>query len=195
MELGALVCTPRSPSCDACPVSAAGADLCAARASGRERELPTPAKKRASIDVRLEVALVERDGEVLLERRPDGGRMAGLWELPTRELTGTGLWPAEHKSLLVVGEPLGEVAHAITHHRIRARVRAARLGPERVDALPDSRFVPREAAAGFASGAGLTGMARKILARFAVGDDPALRLRRFAFDGSAVRIAPPGDPI
>jgi A/G-specific adenine glycosylase len=177
MELGARVCAPRNPACDACPVAA----CCAARAAGREAELPVPARKRAPVDVRLEVALVERAGAVLLERRPPDGRMAGLWELPTREVPGpdgarAGLWPAEFRAAVRAGAPLGEVAHAITHHRIRARVRAARVAGRPVGG--EHRFLPRAEA----GAVGLTGMARKILARFAPdaaapGDDahPVLR--------------------
>jgi A/G-specific adenine glycosylase len=177
MELGARVCAPRNPACGACPVES----LCGARAAGRERELPTPAARRATVDVALEVALVERDGAVLLERRPPDGRMAGLWELPTRELGAadgarSGLWPADYRVALREGEPLGALAHAITHHRIRARVCAGRLVDGRSPGSADGerRFVPRDAAGEL----GLTGMARKILARFGAARDPALRPAR-----------------
>ncbi|MEM7311403.1 MAG: A/G-specific adenine glycosylase [Planctomycetota bacterium] len=164
MELGATVCTPRSPRCEACPV----AEPCAARASGRVDELPVPAPRRAPVDVRLGVALAVRGERILVERRPARGRMAGMWELPTRELPGpegglTGLWPPEFAGpALREGEPLGEVSHGITHHRIRARVRAAWAeGEGGADGAPERRWVSPEAA----SELGLTGMARKILAR------------------------------
>jgi A/G-specific adenine glycosylase len=163
MELGALVCAPRGPRCAECPVER----HCRARREGRVRELPRPAPRRTAVDVRLEVALVESGGRALLVRRPAGGRMAGLWELPTREVAGpaggvAGLWPPEFGLLLREREPRGEVTHSITHHRIRARVRVAEL------------FEPAPPGAAWASAAEaaelpLTGMARKILRRCAAG--------------------------
>jgi A/G-specific adenine glycosylase len=166
MELGARVCTPKSPACEACPVAL----FCGARAAGRAHELPVPAAKRAVVDVLLEVALVERDGAVLLEQRPRTGRMAGLWELPTREINGARLWPADYGVDLREGAPLGEVAHSITNHRIRARVRAAGVAT-RAGLSSSSRFVALDAVGEL----GLTGMAKKILSRFAAEPNPALR--------------------
>ncbi|AGA56782.1 A/G-specific adenine glycosylase [Thermobacillus composti KWC4] len=82
MELGALVCTPKSPGCLLCPVLA----QCAGRAAGRERELPVKSKaKPPRPELRL-AALVEGRGEhagkVLVRRRPDSGLLARMWELP-----------------------------------------------------------------------------------------------------------------
>lgn len=81
MELGATVCTPTSPSCLTCPLTT----RCAARAAGRQDELPRlPARKReADLPLLQTVALwVERDGRLLLAQRPPTGLFAGLWELP-----------------------------------------------------------------------------------------------------------------
>ncbi len=82
MELGAMVCTPRDPRCDACPVSR----FCAARAAGRERELPVVARK-AAVPVVPAVAavLVAPDGRILFARRREGGLFGGLWEPPMVE--------------------------------------------------------------------------------------------------------------
>ena len=41
----------------------------------------------------LEIYVVERDGLWLLEQRPADGLMGGLWEFPTVETTGSGLFP------------------------------------------------------------------------------------------------------
>src|SRR5512137_208808 len=65
MELGATVCTPRNPGCDACPLRSA----CRARALGLVDELPEGRARRAPVDVQVAAALVERDGKVLLVRR------------------------------------------------------------------------------------------------------------------------------
>ena len=83
MELGAMVCVPRSPRCAECPV----ARFCLARATGRENELPVKLKKNASRDVPLDLALVSnRSGLFLIQRAPGERRLAGFWELPAKNL-------------------------------------------------------------------------------------------------------------
>jgi A/G-specific adenine glycosylase len=82
MELGATVCVPRSPGCANCPVKR----YCAARAAGTERELPVKLKKAAAREVLLDLALLSRPGAVFLVKRATGERrLAGFWELPSKE--------------------------------------------------------------------------------------------------------------
>ncbi len=159
MELGACACTARAPRCQDCPLR----KRCLARARGRVQELPRARARRVSRALELEI-LVARAGErLLLQRRPDSGRMAGLLEFPTRELVAEGeavrLWPATRARGLApeARAPLGELVHAITHHRIRATVRAARLRAGRVPS--GMRWVRPEELAELA----LTGMTRKVL--------------------------------
>jgi A/G-specific adenine glycosylase len=82
MELGALVCTPKSPSCLTCPVMA----YCAGRIEGMEMQLPIKSKGKPPRPELRYVALVEGIGEhagkVLVRRRPDTGLLAKMWELP-----------------------------------------------------------------------------------------------------------------
>ena len=81
MELGATICVPRSPDCPACPVAA----FCAARAAGRERELPVKRKKPAAREVRLELVLLQNGERILLVKRSSSERrLADFWELPAR---------------------------------------------------------------------------------------------------------------
>lgn len=164
MELGALVCTPREPRCEECPWRA----RCAAHALGRAREFPAPKTRPAELGVELVALLVERRGRWLVRQRAaDEGRMAGLWELPTREPDGTArLFPADwptsgSHALFREGEELGELRHSITRHRIRLVLRRGELAGEL--AGEGWRWVaPSEA-----SGLALTGMAKKALARLA----------------------------
>jgi A/G-specific adenine glycosylase len=87
MELGALVCTPRSPGCAACPLRAA----CGAAQGGDADAFPA-AKARKVRPVLLRAALFVRrpDGRVLLERQPEGSLFAGLWDLPFAPLRSAG---------------------------------------------------------------------------------------------------------
>ena len=164
MELGARVCSPRAPDCERCPVRA----RCRARAAGRAQELPRARARRAQLAVELEIFVVQDERRVLLARRPETGRMAGLLEFPTRERGANGgarLWPEELPALVPAGRaPLGELTHTITHHRIRASVHAARLSGRR---LPEGAcWVERAGLAKLA----LTGLARKVLALISARD-------------------------
>jgi A/G-specific adenine glycosylase len=80
MELGALICTPRNPSCDACPVAGA----CAGRARGIAAALPRRSPKPARPVVRVACAFVTDGARLLLVKR-DGGLLRGTWTLPERE--------------------------------------------------------------------------------------------------------------
>jgi A/G-specific adenine glycosylase len=82
MELGALVCTPTSPRCGACPVAGA----CSARREGSVDRLPLRAKAKAPRPVDMVAGIVRRaDGRLLLTRRPAEGLLGGLWEFPGGE--------------------------------------------------------------------------------------------------------------
>ena len=82
MELGALVCTPKSPDCARCPL----AKLCAARKDGSWADYPVK-KGKKELPVRKVTAVIVRDRQnnVLLVQNKDGGLLKGLWELPTVE--------------------------------------------------------------------------------------------------------------
>jgi A/G-specific adenine glycosylase len=82
MELGARVCTPRAPRCDACPI----ARVCRARALGVQDEIPAPRRKRATERIILAAAvLLDARGRTLLVRR-DGGLFSGMWQFPAVEV-------------------------------------------------------------------------------------------------------------
>ena len=79
MELGALVCTPRSPSCGACPWRRS----CRAHAHGDVEQYPVKAKKLARKALRIAcVVVIDGSGRLWLERRDSRGLFGGLWEPP-----------------------------------------------------------------------------------------------------------------
>jgi A/G-specific adenine glycosylase len=130
MELGATVCTPRGPKCDACPV----ARWCAAHAAGRAEAYPPPAERRATVRVKRAVAWIEHRSRVLVVRR-SGKRLAGLWEMPGVDVTR---WADAAAALADALRELGvhatlrgtglRVKHSITHHAIEARVWRGEVG-------------------------------------------------------------------
>jgi A/G-specific adenine glycosylase len=81
MELGATLCTPRAPRCEACPI----ATSCAALRKGNAASLPAKKERRVLPTVRVAVALVRRGDTLLLEKR-ERGLLAGTWALPAVEL-------------------------------------------------------------------------------------------------------------
>jgi A/G-specific adenine glycosylase len=77
MELGALVCKPRNPRCLLCPMQT----FCLAFERGEQEVIPRP-KKRTSQKIEAVVAIIRKDGKILLQKRPSTGLLAGLWEFP-----------------------------------------------------------------------------------------------------------------
>ncbi|MGB7998754.1 MAG: A/G-specific adenine glycosylase [Anaerobacillus sp.] len=88
MELGAIVCTPKSPSCLLCPVQ----EHCRAFSEGSQEELPIKSKKKAPRPVPIAVlALEDSEGNFMIRQRPETGLLASLWEFPNVELVEGGL--------------------------------------------------------------------------------------------------------
>ena len=82
MELGAVVCTPKSPKCGLCPAN----DFCLAAARGETARYPVRLPKREKRTEKRTVLLLECEGRFAVERRSASGLLAGLWQLPN--LTG-----------------------------------------------------------------------------------------------------------
>src|SRR5688572_4740868 len=79
MELGATVCTPRAPACAGCPVR----ERCRALAEDRVLEYPEAGARPALTLERRALALVRRNGRVLVVRAPpQAARWAGMWQFP-----------------------------------------------------------------------------------------------------------------
>jgi A/G-specific adenine glycosylase len=113
MELGATICTPRSPKCLLCPVRA----HCEAQAAGVQEMIPAPKKSQLNPLLRRDVLCIERDGRWLIEQRPPTGRWAAMWQFVTIE---AGSAAREHG--LRRGKRLGTVAHQLSHRRYEFRV-------------------------------------------------------------------------
>jgi A/G-specific adenine glycosylase len=123
MDLGATICTARSPNCLICPLSAP----CAARASGQPDAWPVKLPKKAKPHRRGTAFWIEHDGAVLLVRRPDKGMLGGMRALPT------GPWAdadpgLDEAPLSAHWRPQGHVAHVFTHFSLDLAVVTARCG-------------------------------------------------------------------
>lgn len=78
MELGALLCTPTSPSCAECPL----AEICRAKKSGRQTDFPVKKAKPQKRVQRLYVFLIEGADGVCVRKR-EGGVLKGSYEFPS----------------------------------------------------------------------------------------------------------------
>ena len=102
MELGATVCGPnRAPQCEVCPIAA----LCLARAHGTAAALPVKAPKRAKRAEDYTVFCLRGGDRLAVERRPEHGLLAGLWELPNTP----GLLDERQAGEYASGQGLGDV--------------------------------------------------------------------------------------
>lgn len=81
MELGALVCTPKSTKCLYCPLQKS----CGAFAVGRVQDLPVKTPKKKPLAVTHTVLAIQRGGKYLFEQRPADGLWSNMWQLPTLE--------------------------------------------------------------------------------------------------------------
>ena len=120
MELGATVCTPRSPQCLICPVNA----HCEAFAAGVQDRIPAPRKVKATPLLYRDVLCVrasEATDVWLIEQRPPNGRWAGMWQFVTVKRNGKP--PTAKDVAALTGVPvakpklIGAAAHALTHRR------------------------------------------------------------------------------
>lgn len=135
MDLGATVCTPRSPSCGSCPLMQG----CAAQASGTPERWPLKAPKAEKPTRHGLVFWLEAEGHVLLRRRPPKGLLGGLPEIPTSDWGATPVGSGWH---LMDQAPVeadwqlvpGGVRHTFTHFHLELSVARAvlarRINPE-----------------------------------------------------------------
>lgn len=142
MDLGATVCTPKSPDCGICPWS----DPCLARPSGRAADLPQRSPKPVK-PIRYGIVYVARnhDGAWLLERRPDKGLLGGM----------LGWVGAEWGDQAIENPPFsadwqhveGEVRHTFTHFHLRLSVQVstvANVNPNRGTFIAADQFNPKD---------------------------------------------------
>jgi len=162
MELGALVCTPRAPRCDACPVTA----VCRARAAGDPENYPRARRTGRAVPVRVAVALVRHRGSILLSRRGPETPLRGSWDVPSVVVPEEAEPRARLRALLArlglratIGDEIAVVPHAILNRRLSISIYSGgAIGPTAT--APDGLRWIRPAGLGAAAVSGAT---RKVL--------------------------------
>jgi len=131
MDLGALQCTPRTPSCETCPLK----DDCLAHREGRETTLPVRRKRKRLPHYDIATGLVwDRlrypQARLLIAKRKTDDMLGGLWEFPgghrepgetLEECLSRELWE-ELRIVVVDLKPFVTVNHAHSHFRVTLHV-------------------------------------------------------------------------
>jgi len=131
MDLGASICSPRSPSCGLCPLR----DHCEAQRAGLQETLPMKApKKERPTRYGTAFLAIRRDGAVLLRQRPPKGLLGGMMEVPSSEwLSGHAAREAAFAAAPVEADwqlLTGTVGHTFTHFHLELTVYRAMDVPD-----------------------------------------------------------------
>ena len=142
MDLGAMVCRPRQPLCDRCPVAA----FCAARAAGEQERYPVKAAKSERPRRYGAAYVVTRGTEVALVRRPPTGLLGGMLGLPTTHWGAAPLSFEEAVAAAPVAAQWREAArveHVFTHFSLTLTVlRAEAQAPPEAEWTRDLGVLP-----------------------------------------------------
>ena len=130
MELGAMICSPKNPRCDDCPVQL----WCTAHEQGTQALSPAGIRRVPAREISfLLVILQTEEGEVMLVQRPRQGLLAGMWAFPEQELAepldcaATSRDRAIELAMSLGAEVVGgasvlaEIQHRFTHLQARYR--------------------------------------------------------------------------
>lgn len=122
MDLGASLCTPKSPACSRCPLE----DACQARILGIQTQRPVHLPRPAIPHHIVTAAVISRGEQVLIACRHPRGLLGGLWEFPGgKQQDGEDLPTCLRREIceelgaeIEVGSQLGVYQHAYTHFRV-----------------------------------------------------------------------------
>ena len=147
MDLGATICSPKSPACGICPWR----DPCAARVAGTQNQLPKKTPKKAKPVRHGTVYLAQRtDGAWLLETRPEKGLLGGMLGWPGSDWVDTEHARPEGTPPVAAdwSELNGEVRHTFTHFHLMLTVKTAQVPtdaePRHGTFLPLEKFRPSD---------------------------------------------------
>jgi A/G-specific adenine glycosylase len=126
MDLGATLCAPKDPHCARCPLRR----VCKGYESGDPEKFPSRGLKKAIPFIQAVSAVIQKDGQVLLQQRPARGLLGGLWEFPD--------WRVDHREdselkllhfiknelgiRIKTKESLGSFKHTYSHFKLTLHV-------------------------------------------------------------------------
>ncbi len=129
MELGALVCSPRNPSCNTCPL----ASHCLSMARETIQDRPQKIKSKKAKERQIDYIILQNDNRILMRKRTDKDIWQGLFDFPSIEL-GRPAKPdeiykyvkealSEHDSakIKIQKAPVKTYQHVLSHQKLKAR--------------------------------------------------------------------------
>lgn len=130
MEFGALLCTPRNPGCDRCPLSAG----CLGRRQGIQDDLPVKKRSAKGRQRHFAYIVVRRGNALLMKPRKGNDIWKGLWDFPLTESASPNSWRNVQRKLktdLGVKTPVQisrEYRHVLSHQVLHVRFLEVVLG-------------------------------------------------------------------
>lgn len=141
MDLGATICTPKKPSCTTCPMTA----LCKSANMEDAETYPrkTPKKKKPHFHG---TAFVIKDpqGRIYLQKRPDKGLLASLWEVPNQNWRDATEIPTDIQAIIKKQKAsnTGQIKHVFTHFSLLLDVELIQVTNEQPDWFKTTDFPP-----------------------------------------------------
>lgn len=122
MELGALLCRPRQPQCPGCPVKI----YCSAYLTNQQHKFPAKVKTTEIPCYHTTIAIIQKEGRLLITQRPPSGLLGGLWEFPGGKIKkGESAIEALQREIkeevnlqIKIDEHLTRVKHTYSHFEI-----------------------------------------------------------------------------
>ncbi len=122
MDLGAMVCTPKEPTCLSCPLQ----KYCSAYRQGLQNTVPLRTRHKPVPHRHVALGIIQNRGRVLILKRPEKGLLGGLWGFPNYPRKGRLSFSEslEHGVLddlglkTTVGRKTGKVRHAYSHFKL-----------------------------------------------------------------------------
>lgn len=148
MDIGSEICTPRQPSCEACPLN----PVCLGQKTGMPDRYPgKPAAIKKPLRY-LGAGMIWDSDKFLIRQRPPNGLLGGMWELPYQSLQthNSGLstlmegFKEEYGFQLSNPEPIGTIRHSYSHFSISLALYYFYLDPPKtMNANHNHRWIHR----------------------------------------------------
>jgi len=122
MELGALICKPKQPICEQCPITT----FCEAFKSNRQQFFPVKNKQKVVPKYYIAVGVIFQDNQILIVQRQPDGLLGGLWEFPggkilygksAEQACLDNIMDKVNLSVIII-EPIAKIKHAYSHFKI-----------------------------------------------------------------------------